>query len=194
MQCLPKQMIKNKLSGVIITLLFMFPFTSIAQPIDFKDFKIQGNATAYQVLTGVEFQLTDYMREALLNGVTLNARVQFRLGKHRSWWFNKDTSLLTVHYQLSYHALSRHYLLTRNDTNEHWNFSNLSAAVRKLGELRKYSLPAINDKLDEDSDADYYILAVADLAPSSLDLPLRIQSYFSNEYKLSSEGVLWPLP
>ncbi|MEE9328043.1 MAG: DUF4390 domain-containing protein [Cocleimonas sp.] len=185
-------MIKNKLSGVIITLLFLFPFISIAQPIDFKDFKLLGTPTAYQVVTRVEFQLTDYMREALLNGVTLNARIQFRLGKHRSWWFNKDAPLLTIHYQLSYHALSRHYLLTRNDTNQHWNFSNLSATVRKLGELRKYTLPNITEKVDDDGD--YYILAVADLVPSSLDLPLRIQSYFSSEYKLSSEGVLWPLP
>jgi hypothetical protein len=192
MQCLQKNTIWNKLTGVIFILLFLFPVSGIAQPIDFKGFKLLGNPAAYQVTTRVEFQLTDYMREALLNGLTLNARIQFRLGKHRSWWFNKDTPILTVHYQLSYHALSRHYLLTRNDTNEHWNFSNLSAAVRKLGELRKYKLPAITDKIDKDGE--FYILAVADLAPSSLDLPLRIQSYFSNEYKLSSEGVLWPLP
>lgn len=178
--------------ALLLAPLLLFSGNSNAQPIDFKDFKLIGNPADYQVLTRVEFQLTDYMREALLNGITLNARVQFRLGKHRSWWFNKDTPLLTVHYQLSYHALSRHYLLTRNDTNEHWNFSTLSAAVRKLGELRKYSLPDISKQLD--SDSEFYILAVADLIPSSLDLPLRIQSYFSSEYKLSSEGVLWPLP
>jgi len=192
MYCFKKNNICHILVALLLAPLLLFSGNSNAQPIDFKDFKLIGNPADYQVLTRVEFQLTDYMREALLNGITLNARVQFRLGKHRSWWFNKDTPLLTVHYQLSYHALSRHYLLTRNDTNEHWNFSTLSAAVRKLGELRKYSLPDISKQLD--SDSEFYILAVADLIPSSLDLPLRIQSYFSSEYKLSSEGVLWPLP
>jgi len=131
------------------------------------------------------------LRSALQNGVTLNARIQFRLGKHKSWWFNEDKPLLTVPFQLKYHALSRHYLLSRNDTNEHWNFSNLPSAVRKLNELRKYSLPDISSSL---SDGESYILAAADMNPSNLNLPLRFQSLFSDQYKLTSDGVLWPLP
>ena len=171
--------------------LFILPLQVHAAKIDFKDFKLVGNPNNFEVSTRVEFVLTDYLRRALQNGVALNARVQFRLGKHNSWWFNKDTPLLTVTYQLKYHALSQHYLLSRSDTDEHWNFSNLPSAIRKLSELRKYSLPDISTSLD---DGDYYILAAADMVPSDLGLPLRFQSLFSNEYKLTSEGVLWPLP
>lgn len=123
--------------------------------------------------------------------MTLNSRVQFRLGEHSSWWFNKDTPLLTVNYQLKYHALSRHYVLSRNDTNEHWNFSSLSASLRKLGELRSYTLPDISASLD---DGEFYIFAIADMVPATLRLPLRIQSLFNDQYRLTSEGVLWPLP
>jgi len=108
-----------------IVWLLLLPLHAYAANIDFKDFKLTGNPNKFQVNTRVEFVLTDYLRNALQNGVTLNARIQFRLGKHNSWWFNQDTPLLTVTYQLKYHALSRHYLLSRNDTNEHWNFSNL---------------------------------------------------------------------
>lgn len=175
-----------------MALLFVFSSNVIAQEIDFKDFKVVGKPSSYQVLTRVEFELTDYLRNALLNGVKLDAHVQFLLGMHRSWWFNKDTPLLTIHYQLKYHALSRHYLLTRNDTNEHWNFSNLPSALRKLGELRKYKLPDVSKFQNKDDD--YYIFATADMVPSTLWLPLRIQSIFSDRYRLTSEGVLWPLP
>ncbi len=171
--------------------LFLLPMQAHAANIDFKDFKLVGSPDKFEINTRVEFVLTDYLRSALQNGVTLNARIQFRLGKHNSWWFNKDMPLLTATYQLKYHALSRHYLLSRNDTNEHWNFSTLPSAVRKLSELRKYSLPDISASLGE---GEYYILAAADMIPSSLGLPLRIQSLFSDEYKLTSEGVLWPLP
>ena len=171
--------------------LFLLPMQAYAENIDFKDFKLSGKAEKFEIITRVEFVLTDYLRSALRNGVTLNARIQFRLGKHNSWWFNEDTPLLTATYQLKYHALSRHYLLSRNDTNEHWNFSTLPSAIRKLSELRKYALPDISAQLGE---GEYYILAAADLIPSSLGLPLRIQSLFSDEYKLTSEGVLWPLP
>ncbi|KAG1707521.1 Nitrogen regulation protein NtrY [Nymphon striatum] len=137
-----------------------------AGQVDFKDFKIQGTNPQYQVQTRVEFKLTDYLQNALKNGVPLNARVQFRLGQHRSWWFNKDKPLVTVQYQLKYHALSRRYLLTRKDTNEHWNFTTLTAMLRKLSELRKYSLPKVGVKKGEG----YYILAIADLIPETLSV------------------------
>ncbi len=176
---------------ITIAWLLCLPAHLYAANIDFKDFTLEGSPKNYKINTRVEFELTDYLRSALQNGVTLNARIQFRLGKHKSWWFNDDTPLLTVPFQLKYHALSRHYLLSRNDTNEHWNFSNLPSAVRKLNELREYSLPDISSSLGEGK---FYILAAADLNPSNLNLPLRFQSLFSDQYKLTSEGVLWPLP
>lgn len=185
------RLLKRFALKLTIIWLFIMPIQAYTENIDFKDFKLFGNPSNFQINTRVEFQLTDYLRNALTNGVVLNARIQFRLGKHRSWWFNEDTPLLTVSYQLKYHALSRHYLLSKNDTNEHWNFSNLPSALRKLGELRKYSLPDISSSL---GDGEYYIIAAADIAPASLGLPLRIQSLFSDQYQLTSEGVLWPLP
>ena len=173
-----------------VLLLSAIPFMALAD-INFKNFKVVGTAPKYQVLTAIDFELTTYLQKALKSGVVLNARVQFRLNEHREWWFNKETTLSTIHYQLKYHALSRHYLLTRNDTNEHWNFSSLSVTLRKLGEFRKYHLPAIKQPLN---DGDYSIFAVADMTPATLRLPLRVQSLFSDKYRLSSEGVLWPLP
>ena len=125
------KMIKLQLA---IVWLFLLPVQAHAANIDFKDFKLAGNPDKFEVTTRVEFVLTDYLRSALQNGVSLNARVQFRLVRHSSWWFNKDTPLFTVTYQLKYHALSRHYLLSRNDTDEHWNFSTLPSAIRKLSE------------------------------------------------------------
>lgn len=176
---------------LFMLLVALLPINVWAAQIEFKDFKLLGKPPSYQVQTRVDFELTNYLRKALLSGVTLNARVQFRLGQHRSWWFNMDNPLLTIHYQLRYHALSRHFILTRNDTNEHWNFSSLPSSLRKLGELRRYKLPNINTPLD---DGDFYIFAIADLVPATLRLPLKIQSLFSDKYKLTSEGLLWPLP
>lgn len=175
----------------LVMCLLLVPAMAFAAGINFKNFKVVGNAPKYQVLTGIEFDLTDYLQNALESGVALNMRVQFRLNKHQDWWFNKETTLLTVPYELKYHALSQHYLLTRNDTNEHWNFSNLSAALRKLGEFRKYILPDLKMPLDG---GDFTILAVADMVPATLQLPLRFQSLFSDKYRLVSEGLLWRLP
>ncbi|MCF6193548.1 MAG: DUF4390 domain-containing protein [Kangiellaceae bacterium] len=183
-------LIKLVFAKIIIVSLLAMPSAVYAAGITFTNFKLMGDVPKYKVLTGVEFDLTSYLQSALENGVALKARVQFRLIEDQAWWFNNESTLLTIHYQLKYHALSQHYLLTRNDTNEHWNFSTLSAALRKLGELRQYQLPDIPPPLD---DSNYSILAVADMEPETLRLPLRVQSFFSNKYRLSSEGVLWPL-
>ena len=178
-------------TACLLIMLMLVPVLVKAGSVDFKNFRVIGTPAKYEIHTQVEFDLTTSLRDALLNGVTLNARVQFRLGEHRDWWFNKDTTLATVQYQLKYQALSRHYLLSRNDTGENWNYSTLPAVLRKLGELRKYILPAINEPIVS---GDFYIFAIADIGPTTLELPLRFQSLFNNEFELTSEGVLWPLP
>lgn len=182
---------KIQTTFLIMLMLSLFTVSAEAGGIDFKGFKLVGQPAKYQVLTRVVFTLDDYLHQALLNGVSLKARVQFRLREHQAWWFDKDHPLLTVTYQLRYHALSRHYLLTRNDTNEHWNFATFPSALRKLGELRKYELPKIKAPLNT---GNYSLFVVADMAPETLRFPLRIQSFFSDRFKLSSKGILWPLP
>ncbi len=183
-------LIKNIFARVLVVSFLFAPSITFAEGVTFTNFKLVGSTPKYKILTGVEFHLTNYLQNALENGVALKARVQFRLIIDRGWWFNKEVTLHTINYQLKYHALSQHYLLTRNDTNEHWNFSNLPATLRKLGELRQYSLP--NVQLSDGNS--HSILAVADMAPETLRLPLRIQSLFSDKYSIASEGILWPLP
>jgi hypothetical protein len=183
-------LIKNTVARILVVSFLLAPSVMYAEGVTFTNFKLSGNAPKYKVISGVDFKLTDYLQNALNNGVALKARVQFRHIIDRGWWFNKEITLRTINYQLKYHALSQHYLLSRNDTNENWNFSSLSATLRKLGELRQYPLPSFQVSTDGNS---HSILAVADMAPETLRLPLRIQSLFSDKYSITSEGVLWPL-
>jgi hypothetical protein len=186
---------KNTLMISLVMVFFMTLSQSIfAAQVDFKSFKLTGKPPQYKVVTSVSFELTDHMRDALLKGIALKARIQFRLGEHRNWWFNGDDALKTIHFMLKYHALSQHYLLSRLDTDEHWNFTSLSGALRKLGETRSYKLPKITESAETLKEDNYYIFGIADIVPESLRLPLKIQSLFSDEYSLTSEGVLWPLP
>jgi len=180
--------------GLTIALLLTLSQSVFSAGVDIKSFKLIGSPPHYQVETSVSFELTDHMKAALLKGVTLNAQVEFHLGEHRNWWLNGDTSLKVVRFTLKYHALSQHYLLSRLDTDEHWNFTSLPAALRKLGEPRRYKLPKITESAETLKEDNYYIFGIANIAPESLRLPLKIRSLFSDEFSLSSEGVLWPLP
>lgn len=180
--------LRNIATCLLLPFLIMVSAHAAGQ-VDFRNFRVLGKAPNFEVQTRLQYELTDYLRNALSNGVTLKARVQFRLGKHRSWWFNKDTPLVTVEYQLRYHALSERYLLLRLDTGEQWNLTSLAEALGKLGELRNYRLPTL-DHVNKDEG--YYLFAVADIVPATLQLPLH--GFFNDDHRITSEGVFWPLP
>jgi hypothetical protein len=58
-----------------------------------------------------------------------------------------------------------------------------------MGKITRHPLPQLQDiKVDEN----YYLFVQATLAAKSINLPLKLQSYFNNKYQLESEGVLWP--
>lgn len=157
-------------------------------------FKVQAvvtKANTYKVQANLTYQLGDYLNKALLNGVTLKSNVQFYYEQPNNWFWNKQKLLSSLKFQLKYHTLSRHYLLSRNDTHEHWNFGNLPAALRKMGEIRNYELPRLPEK---ESGDDSYISIISQLESSTLNLPLRIQSFLSDKYSLISQEVRWPLP
>ena len=157
-------------------------------------FKVQPVITktnTYKVQANLSYKLSDHLSKALLNGVTLKSNLQFYYEQPNNWFWNKQKSLTSLNFQLKYHALSRHYLLSRNDTNEHWNFGNLPAVLRKMGEIRNYELPRLPTKEEGDES---YISVIAHLESSALNLPLRIQSFLSDEYSLVSQEARWPLP
>lgn len=157
----------------------------------FKVQPIVTKANTYKVQANLSYQLSDYLSKALLNGATLKSNLQFYYEQPNNWFWNKQKLLASLNFQLKYHALSRHYLLSRNDTHEHWNFGNLPAVLRKMGEIRNYELPRLPAQEEGD---DSYISVVAHLESSSLNLPLRIQSFLSDKYNLVSKEVRWPLP
>ena len=152
---------------------------------------VDATKNVYLVSAQVDFKLSPYLEQALLNGVLLNVNTFIGLGKRRGWWWNETDNLSTISYQIKYHALSRHFLLTRNDTHENWNYRSLSTALRKMGSVVNYKLPELSPRV---KDGEHYIYMNIRLSPATLRLPLRIQSLFSSQYSMASEVISWPLP
>lgn len=152
--------------------------------------KVDAGNNVYLVSAQVDYQLSAYLEKALLNGIVLNGNTSMVLVKPR-WWWNQVESLSTINYQLKYHALSRHFLLTRNDTNENWNFRSLAVALRKMGSVVNHRLPPLPATIH---DGGHAIYLSSRLSPATLRLPLKIQSIFSSQYSMNSEVIQWPLP
>lgn len=188
--------IKNTFKHGLFVFLLIMPFASKAEEdgIYFSRYALHSVDVAnnvYLVSAQLDYRLSKYLEKALLNGIPIKVSIVIGLGMQRSWWWNQADSLSTISYQVKYHALSQHFLLTRYDTNENWNFRSLSATLRKMGSIVNYKLPPLPETIKEGG---YYIYMGARMSPATLRLPLRIQSLFSDEYSLSSEVVSWPLP
>ena len=161
--------------------------------ISFQEFAIHTGDTPQTLVSDIRltYQLSDYLREGLLNGMTLENELSFTIEWHNSWWLNSQKRLSSVKSELTYHSLSKQYQVVRQDTNETWNFPTLIAALEQMGKLEDYTLPALPDSAYH---SDAAIFATAKLTPKSLYLPLKIQALFSDRYALESEGVMWPIP
>ena len=139
----------------------------------------------------LDYDLSEDLREGLLNGLTLENETRFTLEWHNTWWWNTQKPLVIVKTELKYHPLSKQYQVMRKDTQENRTFSNLPAAVAYMGTLTEYRLPRLPNDAWGDNAA---IFVDATLTQQSLALPLKLKSLFSDDYSLESDGVLWPIP
>lgn len=139
----------------------------------------------------LDYDLSDYLREGLLNGLTLQNETRFTLEWHNTWWWNTQKPLVVVKTELKYHPLSKQYQVVRQDTKQNWNFPNLPAALERMGTLSDYRLPMLPEDAWGDNAA---VFVTATLTQQSLELPLKLKSLFSDRYSLESDGVLWPIP
>jgi len=180
--------------GFLVLILFWCAVGWAKEGIHFKRsaiHKVDSANNVYLVSAQLDYQLTPYLEQALLNGIVLNSTTRVVHVKPSSWWWSQAESLSTLNHQLKYHALSRHFLLTRNNTNDNWNFRSLTAALRKMGSVVNHRLPALPKTIH---DGGHSIYLSSTLSPATLRLPLRIQSIFSSQYSMSSEVIKWPLP
>lgn len=173
--------------------IFSTQAAEVEVEVDIKNINVTligGNS--YKVNGDIIFELTDTLREALIHGVTLKSDIDFNLGEHRSWWWNSSKTISTLGYELKYHALSKHYILDRVNTKQHWTFSNLPIALKQMGRLREHRLPVLPAKIN---DGNHYIYITATIGAEIRGLPFKIQNYLrGSKYQIKSEGVLWALP
>ncbi|WP_298607628.1 DUF4390 domain-containing protein [uncultured Thiothrix sp.] len=179
----------------IIFLGWLLATTSFAaeEKITVRDFTLYNNGQNIPLTATLhlDYQLTDYLRDSLLNGGTLTHEVRFNLVWHNDWWFNKSEKFASIISELKYHSLSRHYQVVRKDTGEHWNFSNLASALNHLGSLENYKLPPLPTNVYQ---ANTSLFMEATLSPKEPDsLPLGLSNLFSEDHSLVSQGVLWAL-
>jgi hypothetical protein len=160
-----------------------------------SEFRVLGADTTlvdgvYRLNAVIDYHLTKQVREALLNGIDLVFEMQIEVLRDRTWWWDADVADLNQSYRLSYHVLSRQFVVENLNTGLQQTFADLTSALRHQGIVR--DLPLIDAAL-LDEDQRYTAGLRARLSLSKLPLPIRVRAYTSAAWWLSSGWYTWEL-
>jgi hypothetical protein len=164
-------------------------------PADASGFRVLNADTklvdgVYRLNAIIDYDLTTPVRQALLNGVELVFEVKIAVLRDRMWWWDRDIADLDQSYRLSYHALSRQFLVENLNTGLQRTFPDLRSALRHQGIVRE--LPLIDASL-LDHGYTYIASLRAQLALNELPLPIRVRAYLSADWRLGSGWYTWEL-
>ena len=150
-----------------------------------RDASVDPVRGASRLTVNADVRLSEPMAEALNNGVDLVLEWELELREPGRLW---GTTLAADRHalNLSYHSLSRRYLLTGLD--EPRNFASLASLLAAVG--RTSTLVAITPPENQGANSTWRIRARLDR--SGLPPPLRLPAWVSPAWRVQSDWYEWP--
>jgi len=137
--------------------------------------------------TGIDFEPSTEMREALARGVDLQIDVVIRLRRRLGpIWLNWDTRRIPV--RISHLPLTRQWRLETQSVNQ--NFPRLWLLLEALNEPLRF-VPAID--LAGRTGDEWQIQARAVFSRAALPAPMHLPALFSTQWRLFTRWHAWPL-
>ncbi len=138
----------------------------------------------------IAYELNSEVRGALVNGIPLIFQVEVQVVALKDWRWDKIISSVAKTYELKYHALSKQYVLDNLESGESDSYPDLESVLIQQGRVSAMYIAEL-DYLN--SEEKYVVQLRARLLSNKLPLPLRMKSYFSPKWRLSSGWHEWPL-
>ncbi|HEX5339516.1 MAG TPA: DUF4390 domain-containing protein [Gammaproteobacteria bacterium] len=144
----------------------------------------------YCLNADVNLSMSNQAIDALENGVPLTVELQIEVIKHRSWLWNKTVATLTERYQISFHPLTRRFIVKNLNSGQQQSFVSYRDAITFLGQVN--DLPVIDSSLLE-PDTKYLIRMRAVLDIKDFPGPLQLIASLFKGWDLSSDWYAWVL-
>jgi hypothetical protein len=176
-----------------IALLAMAPAFaagSLDGPFDVRSAYVVFDRGVGQLSAQVQYPLSDDVREALNDGVTLDFDLDVVINKPRRFWFDANVIDLHLRRELSYHAVSDRYVLRDDDGTELQSFPTVEAAVEQLSHIE--SLPVVLES-QLPGNGPWEINVRADIRRGRLPAALRALVFWSDDWYRSSDWYTWTL-
>ena len=138
----------------------------------------------------VEYPVGPAIRTALRDGITLDFDLDVRIDRERHLWFNANIVDITLHRELSYHAVSDRYVVRDVRSGDQDTFATLDEALESLGKVDAWPV-LVEPQLDGSK---YTISVRAGVRRGTLPASLRTLLFWTDEWARQSEWYTWSLP
>ncbi len=133
-----------------------------------------------QVSCQIDYELDKKIIQALENGIVMHFQTTFELLRKRNVLPDKLILSSSQNFDIKYYALLKQFIVREPHLQAERSFVSLRAALAFMGKADRLSL-GYQSSITEDGD--YYLQARAKLLNDELPLPLRVQSYFTKDWR-----------
>ncbi len=184
---------KKLLNGIRLTAAFsLISVCTIAfaasSSIEIKQAELEPNDEFYTLSADVEVSFDDAIEVAVNKGVPLHFLIEFQVVKPRKYWFDDEIVTVTRSVVLSYHALSRQYLVTRGAHQK--SFETLSEAEQELMVIDNWK---VLDKAQIEKNEPYNAALLVRLDQTKLPKAIQVDAISSEKWNLTSQKFEWSL-
>ena len=156
--------------------------------IDIRSAELQLQDDFYSLTADVDMRLDKDIEEAVNKGVALNFIVEFQIVSPRQYWFDDEVVTTTQNITLSYHALTRQYLVNRSKHQQ--SFESLGEALTDLAEINEWK---VAEKSLLEKAGIYKAALLIRLDKTKLPKAIQVDALGSEKWNLSSEKFEWAL-
>lgn len=160
--------------------------SALADGITVKNAELVATGDAYQLNADFDIDVSAEVEEALSRGVPLNFLIEFQLVAPRRYWFDDEISSASQRVRLSYHALSRQYLI--NLPNHQKSFATLPEALEELSHVSDW---IVLEKTQVAKGEIYQGRLRLRLDHTRLPKALQVEALSSEKWNLVSERYRW---
>jgi hypothetical protein len=144
----------------------------------------------YRLNAKVDYGLSKAALDALDSGVPLVVEMEIEIFRPRKWIWNETVAKLNQRYSITYHALSKQYIITNLNNKVQQSFFNRNSALAAMGQVT--GLPLLDKRL-LDNGQKYQARVRTSLLINELPTPMRPWAYISGDWRLVSEWFIWPI-
>ncbi len=175
-----------KILTLLSALLLSFNLYAAPGAIHIKNAELIPVDERYILNSDFDLNLNNVLEDALTKGVPLTFLVEFQITTPRTYWFDDEIITQSYRVSLSYHALSRQFLINRNKTQ--FSYTNLQQAKDALTKIKDWT---VVDKSLLKKGEPYQAALRVRLDQSKLPKPLQVEASGSENWTLVSERYQW---